>query len=65
MGSLYGYLETNTNTQSQFRELMTYILSLQCGQTWRGDAQDNYPGAGFTLRSLAVGAEEMAGNWRG
>ena len=62
MVSLYGYLETNTNTQSQFRELMMYVLSLQCGQAWRGDAQDDYPGAGCTLRSLAVGAEEMAGN---
>ena len=52
MGSLYGYLETNTNTQSQFRELMMYVLSLQCGQAWRGDAQDDYPGAGCTLWSL-------------
>ena len=32
MVSLYGYLEINANTQSQFRELMMYVLCLQWGQ---------------------------------
>ena len=31
---------------------MMYVLSLQCGQAWRGDAQDDY---------LALGA--LSGLW--
>ena len=62
-------METNTNTQSQFRERMMYVLSLQCGSAelgalsgrwrsvqrkWQGTDEGNNFLATFGARPLGM-----------